>query len=68
MKNRYLFTLKSMKKFIPKSILILSLLLLWGCNGGFKTTEKGLVYKFTQGEALKKPLGPHHFIKISGLE
>ncbi len=67
MKNRYLFTLKPMKKFIPESILILSLLLLWGCNGGFKTTEKGLVYKFTQGEALKKPLGPHHFMLLNHL-
>jgi hypothetical protein len=35
------------------------------CNGGFKTSEHGLVYKFTEGEALKKPFGPHHFMLLN---
>lgn len=56
-----------MKKSTRNTMMILSLLIFWGCNGGFKTTDKGLVYKFTQGEALKKPLGPHHFMLLNHL-
>jgi hypothetical protein len=41
------------------------LLLAVGCNGGFKTSDKGLVYKFLEGDALKKPYGPHHFMLLN---
>ena len=49
-------TTKSMKINIKKPNLVgyamlLPMMLLWACNGGFKTSDKGLVYKFTQGEA-----------------
>ncbi|MEK0440630.1 MAG: hypothetical protein RLZZ504_1546 [Bacteroidota bacterium] len=54
-----------MKNIKQISFLLIPLLMLWGCNGGFKTTDKGLVYKFTQGEALKKPYGPHHFMLLN---
>ena len=63
-------TTKSMKINIKKSNLVgyamlLPMMLLWACNGGFKTSDKGLIYKFTQGEALKKPYGPHHFMLLN---
>lgn len=61
---------KPMKIYAKQSNLaayafLLPMMLLWACNGGFKTSEKGLVYKFTQGEPLKKPYGPHHFMLLN---
>lgn len=35
------------------------------CNGGFNTSDKGLIYKFNQGEALKKPYGAYHFMLLN---
>jgi len=55
----------SMKKNIWLIALLAPMLLMLSCNGGFKTSEKGLVYRFTQGEPLKKPYGPHHFMLLN---
>ena len=54
-----------MKKNIWLIALLAPMLLMLSCNGGFKTSEKGLVYRFTQGEPLKKPYGPHHFMLLN---
>ena len=54
-----------MKKQFWIGLILLPLLLAVGCNGGFKTSEKGLVYKFLEGDALKKPYGPHHFMLLN---
>lgn len=35
------------------------------CNGGFKTSDKGLVYNFLEGDVLKNPYGPHHFMLLN---
>jgi hypothetical protein len=53
------------KSNLARFAMLLPMMLLWACNGGFKTSDKGLVYKFTQGEALKKPYGPHHFMLLN---
>ena len=53
------------KSHLARYAMLLPMMLLWACNGGFKTSDKGLVYKFTQGEALKKPYGPHHFMLLN---
>jgi hypothetical protein len=53
------------KSNLARYAMLLPMMLLWACNGGFKTSDKGLVYKFTQGEALKKPYGPHHFMLLN---
>lgn len=45
--------------------ILVPFFLTMGCNGGFKTSDKGLVYKFLEGEALKKPFGPHHFMLLN---
>ncbi len=66
--NRYLMKTEDkywMKTFKLITWMALPMLLLLSCNGGFKTTDKGLVYKFTQGDALKKPYGPHHFMLLN---
>jgi hypothetical protein len=55
----------SMKKNIWLIALLAPMVLMLSCNGGFKTSEKGLVYRFTQGEPLKKPYGPHHFMLLN---
>ena len=54
-----------MKKNIWLIALLAPMVLMLSCNGGFKTSEKGLVYRFTQGEPLKKPYGPHHFMLLN---
>jgi hypothetical protein len=56
---------RSMKNIKSWMQWVIPMALLWSCNGGFKTTDKGLAYKFTQGEALKKPYGPHHFMLLN---
>ena len=55
----------SMKKNIWLIALLAPMVLMLSCNGGFKTSERGLVYRFTQGEPLKKPYGPHHFMLLN---
>jgi len=55
----------SMKKNIWLIALLAPMVLMLSCNGGFKTSEKGLVYRFTQGEPLKKPYDPHHFMLLN---
>ncbi|MFM1762595.1 MAG: hypothetical protein RLZZ512_385 [Bacteroidota bacterium] len=54
-----------MKKNIWLIALLAPMVLMLSCNGGFKTSERGLVYRFTQGEPLKKPYGPHHFMLLN---
>lgn len=54
-----------MKKQFWIGLILLPLLMAVGCNGGFKTSDKGLVYKFLEGDALKKPYGPHHFMLLN---
>ena len=54
-----------MKKQFWIGLILLPLILAVGCNGGFKTSDKGLVYKFLEGDALKKPYGPHHFMLLN---
>ncbi|MSP09110.1 MAG: hypothetical protein EXR23_01985 [Flavobacteriaceae bacterium] len=53
-----------MKKQFWIALILLPLLMAMGCNGGFKTSDKGLVYNFLEGDALKKPYGPHHFMLL----
>lgn len=54
-----------MKKNIWLIALLAPMVLMLSCSGGFKTSERGLVYRFTQGEPLKKPYGPHHFMLLN---
>jgi hypothetical protein len=54
-----------MKKEFWIGLIVSPLFLVVGCNGGFKTSDKGLVYKFLEGDALKKPYGPHHFMLLN---
>ena len=66
-----------MKKQFWSALILLPLLMAMGCNRGFKTSlplalkllgwvesDKGLVYNFLEGDALKKPYGPHHFMLL----
>lgn len=54
-----------MKKQFWIALILLPLLMAVGCNGGFNTSDKGLVYRFLEGDALKKPYGPHHFMLLN---
>ena len=41
-----------MKKKFWIGLICLPLLMAVGCNGGFETSDKGLVYKFLEGDTL----------------